>query len=438
MIKFMRTSNFVDVLKSSIPIIIGLQLSNALPVINLILIRSFGVEVVGGLGLASSGNLIFAALLTGVGAVLQISVAQSLISEKVNARLILGTSLFWIFGLSLLVAVVGLYTLPNLAAFVTGNDEVQLHFIAFLRVWLSIGFVPFSLSQILRYYYLGKKRNHMVLSIIAISIISNIALNWLFLHGYGGIAYVGIKGLALGRSISRIIELCLFLFILLREEGNRWFLFDYKVMFNQLKYSSTTSLKFISEAIFVMVVYVLIDRLQDVSLASHHILMRIWMVIYTLLTGVAISSQSFIGEALKQKRLAEARRWRLSTFNVIFVFSVLVLVFLNVYRFEIIAWFTIEPEVIQKVTGIIIPLSLSIIFQTYSISSSYYLIALKQNRTDFLVSLIINWCIFLPIAFLGITYSKTLEWVWSIVAIFECVRSGIYFIINRKNRPIKV
>lgn len=431
--RFNQTKNFFKLFKASIPIIIGFEISMAMTIIDVIMLKGFDINVIGGLGLASTGVFIFTALVMGIGTVLQTSISHSIASSKKDTSELLAASLYWVFGLTVLIIIAGLVMLPSISQVMTNNASVRLHLMDFLRIWLLVGLIPYALSQVLRYYYFGQRRNSIVMVIIIISITSNIFFNWLLLSGYGGDTYIGIKGIALAKAISRYIELILFLFILVKEEGIKWLLsFNIKVLFDQLKYSSFTSLKLISEAIFIALCYILIDRLGETSLAMHHIVMRIWITICTLLLGVAICSQSFISKELAKGLFEKAREWKSSSFRIMMILAIVVLSFLNLFNQEIINLFTTDLRLIQRSPRIIFISSLSIIFLTYSISSSYYLIASKRNNIDFLISFIINWCIFLPIAFWGITNSKTLEWFWSLIIIIEFVRSCSYFFINQK------
>ncbi|WP_420384092.1 MATE family efflux transporter [Novosphingobium sp.] len=176
-------------------------------------------RMIGGSALAATANanvvmfLVFAATF-GFGMAATVKVGQAFGAGNIDAaRRTFGTALGFCFGLSLIVAVVGWFGAPWLLHAMSTPPQVLGFALAYLRV-VFIAMPAQMITVMLSMGLRGAGNSAMPLRMMIIAVVLDVALNPLFIGGFGPVPALGIAGSALATTIASTITMVVFVTVL--------------------------------------------------------------------------------------------------------------------------------------------------------------------------------------------------------------------------------
>lgn len=192
----------------ALPILLGNVLQSVNGSINAVWIGKFlgGAALTG----ANNGNIVIFLLL---GAVFGITMASTiLIAQNVGAQRIAeakrvtGTSATFFFVLSLLFSLGGFFAAPGILHWMGTPDDALGYGVAYLRVMfmaLPVSYAFFFVNGALR----GAGDSKTPFRFLVMSVALDIALNPLFIFGWGPVPGLGIAGSALATLVAQSLAL---------------------------------------------------------------------------------------------------------------------------------------------------------------------------------------------------------------------------------------
>ncbi|WBW99072.1 MATE family efflux transporter [Oceanirhabdus sp. W0125-5] len=301
----------LSIITMSMPAILEMALNTMLGVADTIMISKFiGKEALSAVGFAN--QIVFALIFIfssfNTGAVAMISRAfgeknfdklKQVAEQNVVLNLIIGITIsiaVYIFRNSIF----GIYSI---------SEEVFRNTITYFNI-IIIGMVPmflsFSYAAILR----GSGDTKTPMKITAIANGVNIIGNYLLIKGIGPLPEMGIAGAALSTSISRIIAVLLYIYILYIKDSSiklKFELFINKKIVKPLWRISMPGAfeQALMQGSFV-VLGVIISQLDTSSEAAFRILIQVESLSFMPAVGISIATATLVGKALGEKDVHKA------------------------------------------------------------------------------------------------------------------------------------
>jgi len=237
--------------------------------------------------------------------------------------------------------------------------------------------------------------------------IINIFLNWVLIYGHFGIEAMGVRGAALATLISRYFMCASFFIMYFKIEPYRkyltWFqrpVLERSLVVKILKTSIPLSLQNLVEITAFSLSAIMVGWNGEISLASHQVAMSMSSFSFMLALGVGAAATIRVSH---QYGYGDFQSMRMAGFAAIHLsvglMSVCGLAYI-IFRKEIPAIFTEDPQVIALTSKLLIISALFQIFDAVQLSSLACLRALADVRIPLVLSIISYYLVCLPLGYL--------------------------------------
>ncbi len=300
---------YIDLFKIALPLVFQNVLMQSLDFIDQIMISSIGTEEIAAVGVCTKIVSIFMSALYAIGSGGMFFLTQYYGTENKKAfRRTIGisTSLCFVFAL-LMVGVVTLWPTQVMQMF--DNNPVVIasgdNYFRYARVaYLCIG-LTFPLSFGLR--SIGKVKT--ILGISILSAITNVSLNAILIFGLFGFPQMGIAGAALGTTLSRLVELSIYLIVVYKQKLSLFY-YNYDMFRFDLKAVKTFFKRcfplIVNEMMWQMgfvVYFIIYGKRGTEALATITIMSTLMMMSKLFIAGFSGASQIVIGPVLGRKQM---------------------------------------------------------------------------------------------------------------------------------------
>ncbi|PTB96762.1 MATE family efflux transporter [Marivirga lumbricoides] len=237
-----------------------------------------------------------------------------------------------------------------------------------------------------------------------ISNILNMALDPLFIFGWGIIPEMGVAGAAIATAIGRSTGVLYQLFHLLKGTGIINISFkqlkpDFSIISRLIKIASGGVGQFLIESASWIFLTRIISNFGSEALAGYTIALRI--IIFTILPsfGISNAAATLVGQNLGAKlpERAEKSVWLAARYNVVFLFSASVIFY--VFANEIVGIFTevslVKAEAIKAIKYI----CFGYIFFAYGMVVSHAFNGAGDTGTPTIINFVCFWLIQIPLSY---------------------------------------
>jgi len=305
------TSPLRKILTLAIPVSLQALVTSSLSFVDIYMVSSLGENNVAAVGLISKIYFVFIVSLFGITSGISILVAQYWGSKKrldVNALLYAG--LMWVFVITVPLALVGYFASPWIAQLLTPISAIS-DITASYWQWTSPFVFLTGISMVLATVQRATDDTFwpMVASIIAL--VSNTLMNYLVLYGPIEVFHIGLPGVAIATNISRLIEVGLLLFVLIRHLRPTWVW--YRKAVNQIWQQGkvlTLQEGLWSAGIFSF--FIVYSYMGPAELATMSLFSPIESILIDFFFGFGIATSILIGQHLGRGEFEDA--WQLSRY----------------------------------------------------------------------------------------------------------------------------
>ncbi len=313
-------------------------------------------------------------------------------------------------GFKLSVALGALFTIatsavPNtILSLFTSDAGVIAQGREYLKL-MSWTFVLFPVSYCLMWGLRSVETTFVGPVLSAVSLVSNICLNYVFIFGNFGAPEMGIVGAALSTLISRSIEVMFMLFyVFLADKKLRLKLrdllrFDFSNIKLYFEAALPVTLTLLTFALGVSAQTAILGHSSTAALAANSIMSIVWQI--TGVVGLTCGSASaiVIGKAIGEGKQAMIDAYSKTLQLMYIIIGIVSACTLFVLRNFILSFYDLTPETMVLARKMIIALCF-IVFATcyqYPVSSGIILGG-GNSRYSFIVDNIAMWAFALPIA----------------------------------------
>ena len=313
--------------------------------------------------------------------------------------------------LAIFVIMVGSFLLNPLLN--TMNLEQKVHQTAHdYLIAISLGILPLFLYNALRSFIdsLGKTRISMLITLSALPV--NIVFNYLFIFGKAGFPELGGVGTGYATSITYWVLLLIAIVIVHKQAPfSHFHIFQtlYKLSFKKiaeiLKIGVPIGLAIFIETSIFSAVTILMSTFDTITIAAHQIAMNFASFVYMIPLSVSMALTILVGYEIGAKRYQDAKQYSwlgVAAAILMAFFSGLVLLFL---RTEVAGLYSNEKQVIELSVQFLL---YALFFQLSDAIQAPIQGALrgyKDVNITFVMSLLSNWIIGLPLGYLLTKYT---------------------------------
>jgi multidrug resistance protein, MATE family len=266
--------------------------------------------------------------------------------------------------------------------------------------------IPLFFFVAARQFTDGLADTKVVMFITGTAILVNLALNFVFIQGFGPIPAIGITGSAYATLSARIFMLvALLLYIYFQKNYKKYFINQYNdLSVNDLvmpltKTSFMTGCQFFFEVAAFSMANIMMGWLGKDRLAAHLIVLNVASTTYMMATGISIAGSIRVGSerGLKNKEGISIAANTAMFITIIFMATMAILML--VFDKAILAAYISDPEVIKIGMGLIIigaMFQLSDGIQSTSIS---LLRGMGDVQVPTMLTFVAYWLVALPLGY---------------------------------------
>jgi MATE family multidrug resistance protein len=430
------------ILALALPIIGGMASQNVLNLVDTAMVGYLGAPSLAAVGLGSFANFMAVAFIMGLSAGVQAIAARRLgegrrdqTASGLNAGLLIALLVAIPWSLTLIVFA------DRVFPFLVDDPEVVSIGVPYLQARLA-GMVAIAMNFAFRGFWNGIGQSRRYLQTLVIMHSCNIILNWVLIFGHFGLPALGAAGAGLGTTISTFLGTVIYITLAVRHARGTGFLrgiADRKTMVSMLKLSIPAGLQSFFFATGMTALFWIIGRIGTDELAASNVLVQLLLVAILPGVGFGLAAASLVGQALGRGEKEDAVTWGWDVSRLaMLVVGVGALVGV-IAPDLLLGIFLHEEHTIELARFPLRLLGATMVLETLGSVLMNALLGAGASRTVMMVSISLQWGLFLPIAFLiGPVLGYGMAAVWALQVGYRCLQGVIFALIWRSRRWINV
>ncbi|NVJ59577.1 MAG: MATE family efflux transporter [Gammaproteobacteria bacterium] len=414
----------------ALPIIGGMMSQNILNLVDAGMVGQLGTAQLAAVGLASFINFVAAAAFMGLSAGVQAMVSRRMGEGKTNeAANPLNGAIVTILVVATPVAIALIMAAEHIVEWLNDDPEVVQYGTEYLQVRLAaIMFVGMNFCY--RGYWSAIKRTGFYLRTLLIMHSLNIVLNYLLIFGNFGFPEMGVMGAGLGTAISMAGGTLIYTYLALRHTRQFGFglhLPKKETLMTVVRISIPSSAQQLFFALGFTTLFWIVGQVGTNELAAANVLTNITLVAILPCIAFGISSATLVGHALGKKDPEDAHRWAWETVRIAMLVVFLIGLPMLLVPELLLSVFLQEPEALKIAITPLRLVGVGILIDALGLVLMNSLQGAGATKTTLTVSLVMQWFLFLPIAYLtGPVLGLGLTAIWLMQFVYRGLQAGIY------------
>jgi MATE family multidrug resistance protein len=414
----------------ALPIIGGMVSQNLLNLVDTAMVGQLGASALGAVGFGGMANWFASSFFMGLGAGVQTIVSRRTGEGRPQQGILsLHTAMSVVVCVVIPFSIILSLFSTEILALLSTDPEVRAQGGPYLGIRLmAMSFVIFNFS--FRGYWNGIGRTTVYLLTIVLMHALNIFLNWMLIYGHLGAPRLEVKGAAIASAISLFVGTVIYFFLafrLIRKDGFLARIKGFrKTLKNLLRLSIPAGMQNVFFSLGFVVFFVIAQKVGTDTLAATNVLLTLSLVCILPSVGFGLAAATLVGQSLGEGQLEAAKRWGWQTLAIstacMSVFGVILALFPELW----LSFLMNDPEVELMAVAPLILLGLLQPFDGVGVVLSQTLIGAGAVRTVMFWSVICQWGVFLPLAYIwGVVYGGGLLSIWISLVIWRVLFSAI-------------
>ena len=407
----------------ALPIIGGQMSQNVLNLIDMAMAGVLGPHAVAAVGLGGFINFAAAALVIGLSSGVQAMAArrkgegrEDVMAVPLNGGLLLAL----VFGIPLSAGV--FWAAPQLYPLIN-NDPVLIEAgVPYLQARI-VAMTALGMNFAFRGYWNGVSQSGVYLRTLLVMHAVNIFLNYVLIFGKFGFPEMGVTGAGLGSAIATIIGSLYYTaqgLTIAKPNGFFHGLPDRETIVTMLRLSIPSSIQQLFFSIGFLTLFWIIGQVGTLEVAAANVLINIVLVAILPGNGLGLAAASLVGQSLGAGKPRDAHLWGWDVVKV--ATGLLALIGLPMILFPdlILSGFLHDTETTElarlplQITGV------GVLADAAGIVLLNALLGAGASRQVMTMSIIMQWALFLPIAWLvGPGLGWGLVGVWTAFMVYR-------------------
>ena len=388
----------------AIPMMLEMAMESIFAVVDILFVSRLGTDAVAAVGITEALVTVLYAIAIGLGMGVTAMVSRRIGSKDAEgAARVAGQSIWIGLVISIVIGVLGVIYARNLLEIMGASEGVISQGAGFTAVLLGGSFSIVYLF-LLNAAFRGAGDATVALRSLWIANGINIVLDPCFIFGLGPFPEMGVTGAAVATTIGRGIGVAYQLWYLLNGRGRLHFAaqhlrFRGALALRIIRISLGGIAQFLIATASWIALMRIIAMFGSSAIAAYTIALRMMEFIFLPAWGLGNAAATLVGQNLGagQPDRAEASAWRASKYNVVFMSSAAVVMF--VFAQTITGWFTLDPEVLRLGTNCLRIIAIG--FPLYAIGMTIVqaMNGAGDTETPMTLNLVAFWLVQIPLAF---------------------------------------
>ncbi len=425
---------FAEICTIAAPLIVGNLGHTLTGAVDVFVAAKYSVEALAAIAIANS--IFFTVTFLGIGFLIAISIVLSNYrgaKKHTKKYFSSGVILSQVLALITWILLIGItYLIPNFGFEQNLVKEIQIYMYV-----VSFSVFGMYLFQGIKEFLLAHEIVNFPNYLLIVSVFLNLALNWIFVFGWGIIPSMGVLGLALATLIVRIVigvAMVIYTWNIIKKSGHGPQVYDKEYVKSLMKVGFPIGLGFLIEFLGFNIVTMALGRQSAILAAAHNILITLidaaFMIPLAISSAIAIKVGFFNGA----KNFKEIKNFSkvgiFMCFAFMFVMSVLFAIMPDVF----IGIFTHDKNLYNAALPVVSLFVFYEIIDGLQISLGGVLKGLKMTKQVTASVLSGYWFVGIPIGFyLAYARSMPLEgfWIGLLVAGMTIFVVELVFVLKR-------
>ena len=334
----------------ALPIVIQNLLMTSLNMADTLMVGALGDIPVAAVGIGNQVSFLVQLFMIGIAGGCSVFVAQFWgKKDKKNIKKVVGLGIISSLIVGFIGSLVVLFNIDGIAKLFSKDLVVIAQVNDYLKVVVIsyiLNAVTLSLAYVLR--SMEDAKTPMIIS--AISVLTNVVLNYIFIFGKFGVPAMGVKGAAIATVIARIVECILLIWVASRNEvlqGKFKEFLDFDKKFSIEVYKSVVPilLNDVCWGIGNFLYSIAYGQIGTEAMASVQICTNIQNLFMVLCMSVASASLVIIGNQVGSGREDKAKEYTRKITGLSFLMGILIAVLVILLSDPIIGLFNVSEEV---------------------------------------------------------------------------------------------
>jgi len=391
------------ILTLALPIIGGMVSQNVLNLVDTAMVGMLGAAALAAVGMASFANFMASAFITGLSAGVQAMAARRLgegrggeTARPLNGGLILA------LGLAVPLSAILIVFAGDIFGFLVEDPEVVDQGVPYFRARLA-AMAALGVNFAFRGFWNGVNMSKIYMRTLLVMHASNIVLNWVLIFGHFGLPALGVAGAGIGSAIATFIGSGLYIvqgWKLARGNGFLRSLPDRTTMVTMLRLSVPTGIQQFFFAAGLTAFFWILGRVGTVELAASNVLVQLLLVAVLPGLGSGMAAASLVSQALGKNDPADAMAWGWDVAKLATVAVGFMALFGLFFPDVLLSPFLHDDETLALARLPLRLLAATMSLDTLGMVLMNALLGAGDNVRVMVVTLVLQWALFLPIAFL--------------------------------------
>ncbi|RUR27231.1 MATE family efflux transporter [Vreelandella andesensis] len=422
------------VMRLALPIMLGMLSQSMLNLIDAAMVGHLGQEALAGVGIGGYAMFMMTALVFGLSSSVQSQTSQDLGAEHFPLTRSLHSGLLIAVLVGVPLSCLAWWQAPWLIQLITPADDVTAIAVDYFR-WRVVSLTAVALTLCFRGYWNGRQHTHLYLRIIVIVHVFNVIASAGLIYGMVGLPALGASGAGIGTSLSLLLGLIIWAGVTHNADALTQQKQTLHSLWSTLSLAFPHSMQQVWFAAGYVVLFWLLGRMGTESVAVGHVLVNLSLLLILPGIGVGVATMSLVGEALGRDDQQAAYRWGIDALSVAGMLLTALAIPMLLFPATVLTIFFEDPSLIQLGTLPLQITGLMIVLDAAALVLAQALMGAGAQRTVMLLTLGIQWLVFLPLAWwVGIEMEYGLPGVWLVQLIYRALNSGSFLWVWQRRR----
>lgn len=429
---FPSRDRFKHILILALPVIGGMISQNVLNLVDIAMVGTLGAVAIAAVGMASFINFFSFSIIAGLAAGVQATAARRFGEKKYNETALP-------LNAGLLLSVVGgipitlllLYLSHDILALMMNDPAV----IDEAKPYLEIRALVICLVGInfaFRGYWNAIQKAKLYMFTLLGMHSLNILLNYLLIFGNWGFPELGTRGAAIGTSVSIFLGTLTYIYLGYHHAFKAGFMRlrpSMSQLMRMITLSLPNSIQQLTFAAGLTALIWIVSQIGTHEMAVANILMNIALVAVLPAIGFGLTAASLVGKSLGEQNTQDARQWSWDVVKTGSIIFLLMMLIAFIFAEPILSIFLYDPALVA--IGLL-PLRLfaiAILFDGAGLIMMQALLGAGATRHVMTISFVLQWGLFLPIAWLLVNlFGLGLVAVWLAFITYR-ISQALFFVL---------
>ena len=408
----------------------GMVSQNIMNLVDTAMVGSLGDDALAAVGLAGFTAFTCAALLIGISTGVQATSARWLGAGRTKEIAVpLNGGLLLVLLLGVPMAVSLFFFAPHFFPLLSQDANVATQGTVYLQARL-VGLIAMGTNFVFRGYWNAVNLSAIYMRTVIIMNVINIFLNWVLIFGNLGAPELGILGAGIGTTAALSIGSITYFMTAYRRSRAAGFLVgwpDWAMLWTLIRLSVPAGIQHVFFALGMTFFFWILGSIGTAELAAGHVLSNLLLLWMLLSNGFGLAAASLVGQALGAGDAEDAQAWAWQVVRIAMVCVGLLALPAVLVPDLFLGLFLRDPATLGLAR---LPLQITALTMALEVIGMVLMNAhygAGHSRRVMVISLAMQWCFFLPIAFLmGLVFGLGLLAIWSVNIGYRLIQSGVF------------